>query len=44
MTMDYENIETITKNKCVECGDTLTFFELENGNYCLLCESENEND
>jgi hypothetical protein len=34
--IDYaDDVEVITKNKCVECGDKLAPFET---NLCLICE------
>ena len=32
---DYDDVELITKNKCVECGDKLTVWE---DTYCILCD------
>lgn len=35
--IDYDDdVEVITKNKCVECGDKLTPFE---SSLCIICEA-----
>ena len=37
--MNFENVETLTNTKCVECGDKLATWELESGqSLCILCE------
>lgn len=38
--IDYDDdVEVITKNKCVECGDKLTPYETL---VCIICEAVNE--
>ena len=39
MSMNFENLEVVTKNRCAVCNDKLTAWEI---GVCILCESDSE--